>query len=221
MAFGSGADILGSPMAIRIRSIAEPFETADPEVARDALEAIVLADAMGLLSGQDVLERLDLASVRRVARAASDAGIATVPAVALGSGRLTPEALRSALLGLREALEESPAPAREWPALIGVFGVEELARLVSVSPASLRRYASGARPTPDAVAARIHFLARVVAELKGAYNEVGVRRWFDRKRTALRGKSPGQILTGEWNPESRTARSVLDLARSLTFSPAT
>ena len=102
-----------------------------------------------------------------------------------------------------------------------LFAIDDLARLVRVSPASLRRYASGSRPTPDAVAARLHFLARVVAELKGAYNEVGIRRWFYRKRTALLGKSPGQILTGEWNPESRTARSVLDLARSLTFSPAT
>jgi hypothetical protein len=208
-------------MAIRIRSVGEPFETADPEAIRDALEAIVLADAMGLLSGQAVLEHLDLASVRRVARAASDAGIATIPAVALGSGRLTSQALRSALLGLREALEESPAPAREWPALIGVFGVDELARLVSVSAASLRRYASGARSTPDAVAARLHFLARVVADLKGAYNDVGVRRWFGRKRSLLRGRYPAQLLQGEWDPEDSGPLKVLELARSLRFSPAT
>jgi hypothetical protein len=71
------------------------------------------------------------------------------------------------------------------------------------------------------VAARLHFLARVVAELKGAYNDIGVRRWFGRKRTALRGKSPAQILNGDWIPENRNAQKVLDLARSLAFSAAT
>ena len=71
------------------------------------------------------------------------------------------------------------------------------------------------------MAARLHFLARVVAELKGAYNDIGVRRWFDRKRTLLRGRSPAQILTGDWNPEGGPAEKVLNLARSLSSSPAT
>jgi len=207
-------------MAIRIQAVAEPFESADPRAAQEAVEALVLAEAMGLL-GQETIERLDLATVRRVARAASAAGIGALPSAALAARNVDPGQLREVLRLLREALEDSPAPTQEWAALATLFAIDDLARLVRVSPASLRRYASGSRPTPDAVAARLHFLARVVAELKGAYNEVGVRRWFDRKRTALRGKSPGQILTGEWNPESRTARSVLDLARSLTFSPAT
>ncbi len=91
----------------------------------------------------------------------------------------------------------------------------------SVSPASLRRYASGTRPTPDAVAARVHFLARVVADLKGAYNDVGVRRWFERRRALLGGRSPAQMLKGEWSSEGSGARKVLDLARSLLSSPAT
>jgi hypothetical protein len=205
---------------IRIRSIAEPFESADPEAAWEAIEAILLAEAMGLLQDEAV-ERLDLATVRRVARAASEAGIGTVPTAALANRRLGAGQLVSALRGLREALEDSPVPAREWAALVRLFGVEDLARLVSISPASLRRYASRSRPTPDPVAARVHFLARVVADLKGAYNDIGVRRWLDRKRTILRGKSPAQVLKGEWSPENPNPQKVLDLARSLASSPAT
>lgn len=207
-------------MAIRIQAVAEPFESADPEATRDAVEALVLADAMGLLEGQEV-ERLDLAALRRVARAASDAGIATLPTAALSARRVRPDRLAEAVRTLREALEGSATPAREWAAMVGVFGVDELARLVGVSVSSLRRYAAGTRPTPDPVAARLHFLARVVAELKGAYNDVGVRRWFHRKRTALGNKAPGQLLRGEWRPEGRAAQRVLALARSLAFSPAT
>ncbi len=206
---------------IRIRSVAEPFELADPEAAREAVQAIVLAEAMGLLKEDEAVEHLDLATVRRVARAANEAGIGTVPTAALAARRLGPGQLRSALQGLREALEDSPAPAQEWVALVRLFGVEDLARLVCVSPASLRRYVSRSRPTPDAVAARVHFLARVVAELKGAYSDIGVRQWFDRKRTLLRGKSPAQVLKGEWNPENPNPRKILELARSLASSPAT
>lgn len=156
-----------------------------------------------------------------MARAASEAGIGALPTAALAARRLAPQDQHAAVQTLGQALEDSPAPVQEWAALIPLFGVEDLARLVSVSPASLRRYASGSRPTPDAVAARLHFLARIVAELKGAYNDVGVRRWFQRKRTPLRGRSPSQILKGDWSSEDRGPRNVLDLARSLAFSPVT
>ena len=64
-------------------------------------------------------------------------------------------------------------PAFEWPAMVELFGVERLAALLGVSVASLRRYAKEERPTPDVVAARLHLLARIVAELRGAYSEVG------------------------------------------------
>jgi hypothetical protein len=208
-------------MAIRIRSTTEPFESAGPEAVREAVGAILLAEAMGLLSEDDPVERLDLEAVRRVARAANRAGIGAAPTAALAARRLPPGELRTALRGLREALEDSPAPTAEWSGLVRLFGADVLARLVSVSPVSLRRYVSGSRPTPDAVAARVHFLARVVAELRGAYNDVGVRRWFDRKRTLLRGRSPAQVLKGQWTPENANAQRVLELARSLAFSPAT
>jgi hypothetical protein len=105
--------------------------------------------------------------------------------------------------------------------MVSTLGVDRLARLVGVAEGSLRRYAAGTRATPDEVAARLHLLARVVGYLRGGYNEVGVRRWFERKRQALGGVSPEALLTGVWSPEDENAGKILELARSLTASPAT
>jgi hypothetical protein len=105
--------------------------------------------------------------------------------------------------------------------MVELFGVERLAALLGISVASLRRYAGDQRPTPDVVAARLHLLARIVAELRGAYSEVGVRRWFERVRSQLGGRSPDAFLSGDWDPDGADAERVLGLARSLTGSPAT
>src|SRR6266542_2044993 len=100
-------------VAIQIRSAAEPFESADPDAAREAVGALLLAEAMGHLADESI-ERLDLATVRRVARAASEAGIGTLPTAALAARRLDPHQLHQVLQTLREALEASPAPGKEW-----------------------------------------------------------------------------------------------------------
>lgn len=205
---------------LRIQSIAEPFESADPSVVREAVEALLLAEAMGLL-GDDLVERLDLPALRRAAQAASAAGIGVLPATVIAGSRAGPEQLHRAVRALRRALEDSPAPAHEWAALVALFGPDELAGLVGVSPASLRRYAAGTRATPDRVAARLHFLAQLVADLRGAYTDPGVRRWFNRPRTALGGRAPREVLSGEWAPDDPATLRVRELARALAFSPAT
>lgn len=38
----------------------------------------------------------------------------------------------------------------EWPHLAEIFGVDQLARLLAVSPSSVRRHKENARTTPDA-----------------------------------------------------------------------
>lgn len=207
--------------AIRIRSVADPFDEVPPEVVRDALNTIILAESMGLLSEEEVVERLDLATIQRVARVVGEAGIGSAAATSLARTGLGGQELREAVRLLRESLEQSPLPGSEWKALVELFGVDRLAQLVAVSPSSLRRYASTNRPTPDPVAGRVHFLAKVVADLKGAYNEIGIRRWFERPRGPLGGRSPAQLLKGSWDPEGPGAGKVRDLARSLTSSPAT
>lgn len=109
----------------------------------------------------------------------------------------------------------------EWPALPRCLGFSLLSHLLGVSHSSVRRYVTGTRTTPDRVAARLHFLALVVGDLAGAYDEIGIRRWFDRPRTHLRGKCPAQVLEGDWSPEDEAAARVRELAGTLGFSPAT
>ena len=204
--------------SIQIRSIEAPLD--HPEATDAAVDGLKQMEAMGLLP-QDV-EELSLEVMRSVATRAAEAGIGESAAASLRSGsRLSPTRVASVLRELESALEGSQAPAFEWPAPVELFGVDRLAALLGISVASLRRYAADRRPTPDVVAARLHLVARIVAELRGAYSEVGVRRWFERSRSQLGGRSPDALLNGEWDPDGADAERVLALARSLSASPAT
>ena len=133
----------------------------------------------------------------------------------------TPEALASLLTTMIAALEASPAPKFEWGGLARVFDAEQLASLLNISISSLKRYQAGERATPDAIAARLHFLALLVGDLAGSYNDIGVRRWFQRQRTRLDGRAPAELLTGEWDPDDPGARHVRELARELVALSAT
>lgn len=215
---GTDPDTIRSMATIQIRSIEPPLD--HPEATDAAVDVLKQMEAMGLLP-QDI-EDLTLEVMRSVATRAAEAGIGESAAASLRSGsRLSPTRVASVLRELESALEGSPAPAFEWPATIELFGVERLAALLGISVASLRRYAADRRPTPDVVAARLHLIARIVAELRGAYSEVGVRRWFERSRSQLGGRSPDALLTREWDPDGVDAERVLALARSLSASSAT
>ncbi|HET8525860.1 MAG TPA: hypothetical protein VFM81_04410 [Actinomycetota bacterium] len=202
---------------LHIRSIEPPLD--DPETTAAAIEVLKSMEAMGLLP--DDVDELTLEVIRAVATRAAEVGIGESAAASLRRSPKPPGHVAAALRELGLALDGSPMPAFEWPAMVDLFGAERLAELLGVSVASLRRYAKDERPTPDLVAARLHLLARIVAELRGAYSEVGVRRWFERPRTVLRGRSPDDLLTGAWDPDGADAARVLSLARSLTASPAT
>lgn len=116
---------------------------------------------------------------------------------------------------------DTPLPERQWGAMRAVFGDADLATLLGISRASLARYASGERTTPNEIAARLHWLAMVVADLAGAYNEWGIRGWFERRREALRGRSPRQALGARWSPEGEAARRLRALAAALADLGAT
>lgn len=209
------SDILWSVGKLQIRSVQPPLD--EPEATDAAVDVLKAMEAMGLLP-EDV-EELNLEVVRSAATRAAEAGIGEAAAASLRSRSSGP--ISTALRELQQALEGSPAPAFEWPVTLELFGAERLAALLGISVASLRRYAGAQRPTPDVVAARLHLLARIVAELRGAYSEVGVRRWFERPRSPLGGRSPAAVLSGEWDPDGSDAERVLALARSLSASPAT
>lgn len=127
------------------------------------------------------------------------------------------QAVRSALLEQAyQALEHTPTPASEWAGLREICGDGLLERILAISPASLRRYVAGDRRCPDAVAARLHWLALVVEALEGTYNPIGIRRWFERPRQALEGAAPLELLAKNWLPEHpgpQRLRSLAEAAR--------
>ena len=164
----------------------------------------------------------DLNSARYLANRVRKAGIAGAAAAALSNAEVpTPEELAGLLQTMIAALEASPVPKFEWAGVTRVLDDEALASLLGVSISSLKRYQSGERDTPDPIAARLHLLALVVGDLAGTYNDIGIRRWFMRKRTRLDGRAPAQLLAGEWDPEDAGPARVRQLARELVSLSAT
>lgn len=200
--------------SLRIHSAQSPYD--DPKVAPLAASALSRAEAMGLWSS--AVFHLDRGVMEELETRLADAGIARWVRRPVGSGAAEAAGW---LRALHEALAGSPVPASEWPAVSRSLGLDLTASFVGVSLSSARRYASGERATPDAVAARLHFLALVAGDLAGAYSDIGVRRWFERKRTALGGRTPADLLTGDWSPDDKGPERVRKLAAGLAFSPAT
>jgi len=202
---------------IQIESAKAPFTSL--RVAFQAVTALGRADAMGLLPAGEHIETLDLPSFRKAVRHIHRAGIARN--IQLDLTDVSGSNLERTLEHLNLALEESPVPEFEWNRLGEVLGLELQARLLSISPSSVRRYRANARATPDDVAERLHFLSLVAGDLAGAYNEIGIRQWFERKRAQLDGHTPLDWLRGQWKPAQPGPRRIRDLARALAASPAT
>jgi len=189
--------------------------------SRLLFEAARRAEAMGLVEPGAVV-RSDVSAVRHLASRVRRAGIAVAAADELHNVTAPGAADVAALLEMMvAALEASPVPKFEWAGLARVFPPEDLATLLHISASSLKRYEHGERITPDAIAARLHFLALVVGDLAGSYNDIGIRRWFQRKRTLLDNRAPAAILAGDWDPDDEGPMRVRALARSLTTLSAT
>jgi hypothetical protein len=180
--------------------------------------------AMGLLSVGEVTE-FSPCSVRGLVvdlqqhGLARQAGITLAPLMQDGLqvwDAATERRLEHDLVQLAQALEDSPNPATEWPSMREALGDELLGSLLDVSASSLRRYAGGERATPEATAARLHWLAMVVSDLGGGYNTLGMRRWFERPRAQLEGRSPRAALGSAWTPDDGSAQRVRALAATLS-----
>ncbi|OGN80585.1 MAG: hypothetical protein A3G84_01130 [Chloroflexi bacterium RIFCSPLOWO2_12_FULL_71_12] len=199
---------------IQVESVSPPLNS--PEVASLAVRILSVAEAMGLLPGRDPIRQLDRGVLERIAKnAATSAGIGRDVLADLRRADRA-DRMEPAVRRLYEALERSPAPATEWRSLVAVIGTDLLAQLLGTSGSSLRRYLAGTRRTPDVVADRLHFIALVVADLAGSYNDLGLRRWFERPRVLLGGKSPAQLLKGEWRVDDAGPARVRELAYALT-----
>lgn len=199
--------------SIRLPTIGTPYD--EPALLGATIELLRRALALGFVDQDEPVERLDLELVRRIAREASMAGIGQDAAVALLRSDPPPARQEALIRRLDEAMTASPLPDRELPELLRVFDREAVARLSGASSVSLGRYQAGSRKWPDLLAARIHWLALVVGDLTGAYNEFGIRRWFERKRTQLDGRSPREVLGSDWDPTDDDVERVRALAASL------
>lgn len=101
-----------------------------------------------------------------------------------------------------------------WDALQDILTVSLFCRLSNIRAREYAAYDGGA-PIPEDVQNRLDFIEKLVAILRGAYNDEGIRAWFFRKRIQLEEKCPAQILRREWDPRGPEATRVLDLARSV------
>jgi len=115
-------------------------------------------------------------------------------------------------------LEDCPSPGTEWQAVREVLDDDTLlAALLGIGAMSVRRYARGERRCSDAVAARLHWLALLIDQLEGTYNAYGIRRWFQRPRSALNGQAPQARLSCDWDPDDATVKPIMALARSASL----
>jgi len=197
---------------VRTTSDLVPVLLGDPAAAWLAVRIATRAEAMGLLGSWSARERMADA-IGDAFDALARAGIARRELASIDGA---PPGELAAILGrVAGALEASPIPDTEWSAVTFRLGDELTGRLCHVSPSSLARYASGVRATPDPVAARLHHVALVVADLAGSYNDRGIRRWFERPRPQLDGATPVSLLREGWDPDDPGPQQVACLAAAL------
>ena len=201
---------------LRITSVDPALDR--PGLRSTAANLVRRALGLGMLSDRREISRLDLRLLGDIAREASAAGIGQHAALGL-IGLSEPIAdLEDRMRQLDEAIAASPVPDRELRELLRVYDDDVLGAMLGVSRASVRRYATGSRSVPDDVAGRIHFVALVSSDLAGSYNDYGLRRWWERPRTALDGRSPRTALGSRWDPDTPAAVTIGGLARQLLGS---
>lgn len=209
---------------LQLQPVSAPID--DPVVQRAMIPLINRIRAMGIaLPGRGKLSAVTPQTLKLVLDGARRVGIGRdishyVNAVPEAIGGDPHEAARL-IRELTHAIEESPVPETEWGSMRAIFGDDELEPLLGASRQSIQRYAKRERDTPAAIADRLHWLALVVADLAGAYNEFGIRRWFHRKRDALAGRTPLTVLGREWASDDDSARAVRALAAGLADLGAT
>lgn len=204
---------------LRIESITDPLLRASRSLPL-VLQLVARAQTMGFLpegeSGRIELSREYLAELARLLRLEGIATVATARLLEVTRrDQIDDDDLLDALRATLAAIDASPRPEGEWEPARAMLGDDLLAGMTRISESSLRRYASGERGTPDDVAWRLHVVARLLSSLVGSFNEYGVRRWFERPRSALEGATPGEILEQAESEDDEQLQQVIELADQL------
>jgi len=210
-------------LELQIESIDAPL-LRSAEAASLALSLVARAQTMGFLPPREGLVELDQAFLEALTELLRRRGVALRATASLAHAMeaepLNDVELIDALRATLDAVDASPHPEGEWAPARELLGDELLARLLRISASSLRRYAAADRRTPDEVAWRLHFVARLLAALVGSYNDYGIRRWFERRRSALDGVTPAELLEHAEAEDDERLESVLTLAEQLTGAGA-
>lgn len=212
------SDNIRSMTNIRIDSVSEPF--TDPRSGTLAARIIAFAATVNMMPSE-VIRSLDLKSWQRVLTGLRKAGLAQLWPVSHRADAVSSAEFAAEIGRLYETIVESPVPDSEWGSIRKLLGDDLLEKLLHVSRQSIHRYASGERRTPQDVAERLHVLALIASDLSGSYNEFGIRRWFERPRAELGGRSPAALLKPDWKPGHEAARKVRSLAAELIGAGAT
>ena len=211
--------MIRSVIELQIESIDAPLlESA--QAASLVLSLVARAQTMGFLPLREGRVELDREFLEELAELLRRRGVASRASASLAHAMqaepLNDVELIDALRATLDAVDASPHPEGEWAPARELLGDELLARLMRISASSLRRYAAGDRRTPDEVAWRLHLVARVLAALVGSYNDYGIRRWFERRRSALDGVTPAELLEHAEAEDDERLERVLALAEQLT-----
>jgi hypothetical protein len=193
----------------------------EPEVAFRAARLVARAEAMGLIPAGDEPQGFSPDLLSDAINAFNEASIGLRAVALIGVRFDTAAAVLRALQVLDDEVESSAVPRTEWISMADRLGLPLLSKVLDISESSIRRYLNRERPTPDDVANRLHFVALLVADLAGGYNEYGIRRWFARPRAQLDGGTPLSVLAGKWSPDNERVAQVRELASAIGSSPGT
>jgi hypothetical protein len=204
---------------LQIHSIAEPFRS-DRHLADLALRLLSRAEFVSCIPAGTVHGVLDAEVIRSVGRCLAQAHMPTSRWAFVNEKDVSASRWLEAVVAMSEQIDMSPQPAGEWGPALGTLGEDMLAEVLGVSVSSVRRYSAGNRNTPQDVAERLHFVAMLLADLAGSYNDYGIRRWFNRPRAALDGRRPIDLLGPNFDPDGEAAKRVQELASSLIAAGA-
>ena len=183
----------------------------------EVLDVIFKASAMGLIEKPRDIFKLDFSTIKKLLKQIARCGFGEkwLHDIDAWSSQDSVNVIQKLRL-LNNILEESPNPKGEWKIVLEYIPDSLLSYLVGgISPSSIQRYSSDERNTPDDVKARLHFLALVIGDLSGSYNHEGIRQWFQRSRNkAFDGKSPVDLLAGNWKPDDPYPSKVRQFAYS-------
>ena len=139
----------------------QPHSTSNPldnRVLAVAIEFILKADSMGVLTSEVDTLNLDIEAIIRAAKDVTELGIGRRVVINPERWReYSADDLCSKLKTLSAILEESPQPMSEWKRLRMLLSDEMLATMTHVSEQSVRRYATESRLRDGAGVAVIGF----------------------------------------------------------------